>query len=673
MLLTNLADASGHHEYTYRQYDNNYRLVLAAEPSAVTAYSLDGNGNWNGSAPSFTTGGLVRETVYYADTTAGENTAGSAAGYTAVEVARATQGPSDPVREFTSLPTLPLSDTNAAILSSYQYFAHTGTDSSGNATTVYPIATATVYPDAAGSTAVATSYAYTWYSGTVQIQQRTTYLPIIPSGQNGSGSQATRMDYYDAAGHLTWQQDERGRITAHVYDAGTGLLTETIQDASSAGNTGWTVPSDALNLVTNFSYDTLGRAVQVLGPAHNVDGQNLRTAAWTVYDDPNHQLRTGRGYQAASSGTFTLVNPVSIQKYDAENRLLESIQATRGSGVTDSGKLLPSDTFAQSSYVRWTVNQYTKTRLTKTAVYFHIPSDGSDPDSDGFVGATGTDYNVAQYGYEAAGGSGTLMGRRNKVTSPGGTIARTVLDVRGRAIATYVGTNDAGATDADPTGSHASGNNMVQITGQQFDADGNLTQVSQYVDATTTRVTNYGYDWRDRQVTTTTSDDANTYLTQSILDNQGRVVEVDRFYTPSGGTATLMGCNTTSYDNLGRAYQGVTYAVSSGTVGTGLVSNTWSTPRATRSSRNRPAPRPSSRWSTMAWAAPPSATLATTRPRRVIPIWPTSSITTRFSSRRKPLSTRRATSPSSSAAAGCTTPPAPAASTARAAASPLPR
>ena len=49
--------------------------VAQAEPSAVSGYNVGGS-NWDGSPPTFTTDGLVHETVYYTDTTASETTAG---------------------------------------------------------------------------------------------------------------------------------------------------------------------------------------------------------------------------------------------------------------------------------------------------------------------------------------------------------------------------------------------------------------------------------------------------------------------------------------------------------------------------------------------------------------------------------------------------------------------
>jgi YD repeat-containing protein len=87
------------------------------------------------------------------------------------------------------------------------------------------------------------------------------------------------------------------------------------------------------------------------------------------------------------------------------------------------------------------------------------------------------------------------MKRRNRTVTPGGTITDLVYDARGNIIGTYIGTNDDGATETDPTGGGVDPeNNMVIVTGNEYDGgaaggDGNRTQVTQYVDSTTTRVT----------------------------------------------------------------------------------------------------------------------------------------------------------------------------------------
>ena len=90
--------------------------------------------------------------------------------------------------------------------------------------------------------------------------------------------------------------------------------------------------------------------------------------------------------------------------------------------------------------------------------------------------------------------------------SAGGTITRTVFDVRNNAVETYVGTNDAGATDENPDGFNAPGNNMVKTATSLFDnanpVGGNnlLTTALQHVNDNpdNDRRTDFGYDFRNR-------------------------------------------------------------------------------------------------------------------------------------------------------------------------------
>ena len=219
----------------------------------------------------------------------------------------------------------------------------------------------------------------------------------------------------------------------------------------------------AAELITDYEVDSLGRTTQVLGPLHEVDGVEVRTAAWTVYKDAAREVRSARGYatpiaeESSSSSdeeyTYTLVNPVSITKMDASGRTIETIQATRAS---TEGRLSADDTFAQTSYVRWNTQQYSGGQLKSTRAYHEIPS------STG--GDSGANYNETEFGYDA-------QGRQNRVRTPGGTITRTVFDRFGQQTEVWVGTDDSGATDDDPTGmddsSSSSGegiNNMVVVT-----------------------------------------------------------------------------------------------------------------------------------------------------------------------------------------------------------------
>jgi len=113
-----------------------------------------------------------------------------------------------------------------------------------------------------------------------------------------------------------------------------------------------------------------------------------------------------------------------------------------------------------------------------------------------------TAYNYAgmTYGYDAD-------GKQNKVVDPNGTITRTVFDSLERLTATWMGTDDTGATDSNPGGT-GSPNNMVDVQDNQYDSgavgDGNLTRVEQHADSGfgDDHVTLMAYDWRDRLVVT---------------------------------------------------------------------------------------------------------------------------------------------------------------------------
>jgi hypothetical protein len=62
-----------------------------------------------------------------------------------------------------------------------------------------------------------------------------------------------------------------------------------------------------------------------------------------------------------------------------------------------------------------------------------------------------------------------LMQRQNRNLSARGTITRTVFNLRDDPFCTFVGSNDTGATDTDPTGGGAPGNNTVHVRCQQYE------------------------------------------------------------------------------------------------------------------------------------------------------------------------------------------------------------
>ncbi|MCW5555098.1 MAG: RHS repeat-associated core domain-containing protein [Verrucomicrobiae bacterium] len=142
----------------------------------------------------------------------------------------------------------------------------------------------------------------------------------------------------------------------------------------------------------------------------------------------------------------------------------------------------------------------------------------------------------------------------------------------------WVGTDDTGATSTDPSGGGAPGNNMLKVAAFEYDGDaaggdGNVTEKTEWADGSDTRVTAYGYDWRNRR---TSTDGEIDFYEEYTYDNLDRLTQTDQKNTNSGGA--LVARSETKYDAMGRVYQQLKYAVSSGTAGNSLKEKIWYDP-----------------------------------------------------------------------------------------------
>jgi RHS repeat-associated protein len=458
----------------------------------------------------------------------------------------------------------------------YQYAALTSTPP------VYFLSQQSQFPAEAATPQIVTSYVYTLYPGTAAVQQRVTRLPIIFATQNGSGVEYFIRDHFDTYGNLTWHMDERGFLTNSSYDIATGAVIQRIDDVNTAmvaGPPGWSTPADGgQHLITDITNDSQGRPTQVLGPLHSIDVGGvptmIRRATWNVYknnlgslgQEATVETRSALGYATGTSPnyTYTVINPVSIAITDMNGRPLQQIQAK--SSATNRPPL-PSDVFTQADYVRWTTQEYLDHfHLSWQRVYRVIPLDGDIGNSEQNFDQTDFDYDV--------------MFRTNKTETPGGTITRTVFDPRSNPMSTWVGTDDSNASDNDPTGGGAAGNNMTQVSAFQYDTglvggDNNLTQDSRYVDASTIRVTNFIYDWRNRRTDTQGPLD---FYEKVYYDNLDRIVKTERYNTSLSGNLVARG--VVHFDDLSRVYQTLRYGVdpATGTAGYSLVDNNWYDP-----------------------------------------------------------------------------------------------
>lgn len=520
----------------YFQYDDKARITLRAQSAAIDLATIsDGNA---GVVSLKASAGLVTTYEYYGSTPP----TGGVTGYLQYQkVKQGSGGTAVKVGEWLYSTRTVGSDLRVLPWKSIFYQSEAG----------------------GGSDPATTEYTYTWQGSTLQIDELTVTLPVVATTQNGSGTANSWKQKFDAYGRVTWKLDERGYITGYTYDLSTDGLTKVVEDASVS--TPWTpVAGSHLNLATDFTVDLRGRPTQSLGPVHTIDvggtATSIRRATWTVYKDDAFETWVGQGYQKTSDSSFTLVNPVRITRQDVASRVTDEIGATRGSTVTSSGKLQASDSLPQSGWVSWAKNVYDGAPgLASTRTYFLIPGTGE--------GTAGTNYNQRVFGYDN-------MRRRIRTVAPDGTISRNVFNTPGWVTELWVGTNDTGATATNPGGAGGA-NNMSKVEAYEYDGnvsggDGNRTKLTHWEDASNTRVTTYGYDYRNRQ---TSQDGEIDFYEAYTYDNLDRLTQTDRKNTTSGGA--LVTRSETKYDPLGRVYQRLNYSVSGGTAGNSLKDKIW--------------------------------------------------------------------------------------------------
>lgn len=507
----------------FQRYDTDGKVILEADAAAISGYdeSLEDLLGYNESSGSYqylrNSDGLIRLTSYIHEDYVHEESIKEGQNGTEILVSRST------------------------------YLQH---QPDPNGESIYLIERATTFPDATDPrSAIITTYGYTFFTADalkMKVSSRTTTLPVIPTDQNGSGVANSIVETIDECDQVTELTNEEGIKTKWTYDNITGGVTQQIADVGDSSH---------FNLTTDFTLDNLGRVIEELGPFHDVQisfvMKSVRTASWTVYDDAGHQVRVAVGYKGIATGSERLINPVSITQFDKNGNVLESIQATRASTI---GKLLPTDVFAQADYVRWSTTQYTECCMAASQrVYHNIPTSGA--------GTSGTNYDQTNFGYDS-------MDRRNRVVTPGGTITATVFDVRNLPERVYVGTNDDGGTENDPTGGGTDpDNNMVVITTNEYDdgqdgGDGNLTKQIRHVDSNSAndRMVESEYDFRNRMSQSKTSDGTTTWLGVPTYDNMGRVTQTLKYRT-SVSASNLIAKQESEYDNLSRVFKTTAYGV----------------------------------------------------------------------------------------------------------------
>ncbi|WP_406694559.1 hypothetical protein V5E97_26160 [Singulisphaera sp. Ch08] len=517
---------------TYFRYDNQGRLIMQAEPSAVDGYEdvyLDllheASGNFefldNNS-------GLIQTFEYYTSTTATGTVAGGVDGLIrAIYVQQGELG--TPIVQGVTT-----------------YYARTTSGA-----TVHQIATETVFGldygtalDFSDREPHTTSYTYTWFSGTNQVESTVVSLPVISSGQNGPGTADVISVVNDRYGRPIWTRDGDGFINYTAYDALTGAVVKSIRDVNTTQTSdftalpsGWVTPvGGGLHLITQSEVDGLGRTIKEIDPNSNV--------TYIVFNDAQREYRIYRGWNAT---THTTTGPIEVtREYRPVASAPSGQQAVYYEVLTTSAT--PTFNLTTGAPTGQEIINASNIQSLRRDI---TNSGGQIIETDVFFSLVGITYAVATAQLGVASNNSTTgnyhadtyhydqRGRLDRVLSPTGTITRTVHDDLGRVVSVWVGTNDTGATDFDPDGT-GTPNNMVQVEGYTYDhggiGDSNLTKVTLYPGGgANARVTDYFYDWRDRLVATKSgvqvseATAVNRPITFMTLDNLGQVTAHEVF------------------------------------------------------------------------------------------------------------------------------------------------
>ena len=470
----------------------------------------------------------------------------------------------------------------------------------------YPTQTAT------RASGVKTQYSYTfWDANDREVKTRTTTLPTISSGQNGSGVATTSSDYYDNLGRLRWTQDGEGYINYYSYNPITGghaYLAVDVNPASpgsdiTSGSSGnWDAVSvgsassnqptrsgslpTALNLATKTYYDAHGRSVRTIdqgGAEHHTVYENLRTIHFPYWN----------------SGTSQSLLPIQITQLNSAGQATDqiAIRATYSAISTSSGAPIGFSTAPnQSDYVRWTHTTYdTAGRVSYVDRYASIPSSGTGTLGTDFY-RTVTQYDLLgrkQYQVQVVRGS-TSSNRVEQVT-------QYIYDSHSRVIEAKQGVSgDTAANSHNMTDNYNVYPTLVTLSKTEYDTggvgDGYVTKFKRYHGTGTNDYTgrNYKRTYRGSvrgiepfYMSGSTETPTGPYVVDDlgwngrvtgsaqfkITPTWGTVLTGDGYTSYASSTATNRGTYLeTAYDDLGRMYRTSKFAIddSSGVKGISL-------------------------------------------------------------------------------------------------------
>lgn len=432
------------------EYDSFGRTVLTAAPSAVSGFNDSYADLLHKTGGNFeyliNDAGVVTTFDYYTSTTATNSAPGGVTGFwKGTSIQKGESGSA--VRQLDLAYLRYVAGSNVAVL----------------------LGTETEYVNTNGTGAQTTAYDYVPFSGTLQMESMTTTYATVT--QNGPGTADVEVSFFDRYGQLVWTKDADGFLSYLEYDNSNGAVTKAIDDVNtslastfSALPSGWSTPSGGgLHLTTLAEVDRLGRTTKATDANENV--------TYTVYNDPNHEVRVYEGWLTSSN---TPTNPTYIVREDLALSYTEVLTMSATPAVS-SGR--PTGAESVSS-VQTLSRSYRNSagQVTQEDEYFKLA--GLTYSTSTSLGTEGEHFYRSRLGYDH-------RGRLSRTVASTGTITRTVYDGRSRESSIWIGTDDT-PTSGWWSPDNLAGTNMVKVGENEYDfggvGDDNLTRSTEFPD-----------------------------------------------------------------------------------------------------------------------------------------------------------------------------------------------
>lgn len=367
------------------------------------------------------------------------------------------------------------------------------------------------------------SYDYGFHSGSDAIAWVEREVEAELVAENGPGGTYSSMSLFNSAGELAWSKAADESLTKQTFDASTGVVTGTTQNAAyetvlsswpgSPTTAGWGHTGSEDEIASSYTVDLLGRIIEITSLSNTARSttsflrREMASVPAAMEDPDGNAVRQGIPYYATIQLPHVITGGASGE---FTGRASRSFSTAGGSSFASQSFLPVADSNGDYSSTTSSALGAERSR-SLTGFTFN----GQREYTKLWTDLASDDSLVTRYGYDP-------MGRPLWVKSPSGTYTRTTLDPFSRPTKVEIGTAiiEDGASD-----------NAVVVREMFYDSaqtatqgrgDGHLTLVRDWVDSSTSRDTKHFYTAWGERIKTVNALPPHEFL---VYDNLSRVTE----------------------------------------------------------------------------------------------------------------------------------------------------